>query len=232
VPLFRADASIRGSESVSRQIADRVEVTWRRTRADDLVVRRDLAAVPVPADAWQLALTAAPVAPRERTAEQEAALGLAATLADELLAADAYVLAVPLYNFGVAQHVKSWIDLLLCDPRLAPGRSAPLAERPALLVTARGGGYGPGSPRHGWDHATPYYRRILADVLKLDLRVIEAELTLADTNPAMAALRGRARDSLQAAFIAADQDGARLDQGSRLPASPSATVPGSAHAAS
>lgn len=76
----------------------------------------------MPADAWQLALTTALVPPRERTAEQEAALGLAAPLADELLAADAYVLAVPLYDFGVAQHVKSWIDLLLCDSRRAAVR--------------------------------------------------------------------------------------------------------------
>ncbi len=25
-----------------------------------------------------------------------------------------------------------------------------------LVLGARGGGYGPGTPRHGWDHAEPW----------------------------------------------------------------------------
>jgi FMN-dependent NADH-azoreductase len=42
-------------------------------------------------------------APEEsRTDEQQAALALAATLTDELVAADALLFAVPLYNFGVS----------------------------------------------------------------------------------------------------------------------------------
>jgi len=36
-----------------------------------------------------------------RTGEERAAAALAAELTDELLAADAYVFAVPIYNFGL-----------------------------------------------------------------------------------------------------------------------------------
>ena len=43
-------------------------------------------------------------------------------------------------------------------------------------------------PREGWDHATPYLLRILADVWGADVTLIEAELTLASTVPAMAGL--------------------------------------------
>ncbi len=51
-----------------------------------------------------------------------------------------------------------------------------------------------GTPGAGWDHATPWMRRILEDVWQLDLRVVEAELTLAEVNPAMAELRGLAAE--------------------------------------
>ncbi|WP_405722605.1 hypothetical protein [Streptomyces sp. NBC_00046] len=37
--------------------------------------------------------------------------------------------------------------------------------------------------REGWDHCTPYLKRILADVWHADLTVIERELTLAATSP-------------------------------------------------
>ena len=39
-----------------------------------------------------------------------------------------------------------------------------LAGKPAVLVTVRGGAYGAGTPRDGWDHATGWMRRILEDV--------------------------------------------------------------------
>ncbi len=100
-----------------------------------------------------------------------------------------------MYNFGVSQHFKTWLDLVITDPRLATG-STTLAGRPAFLVTARGGGYGAGTPREGWDHATSWMRRILEDVWGLDLDVIETELTLAEVTPQMAELRDLAREQL------------------------------------
>ena len=54
-----------------------------------------------------------------------------------------------------------------------------------MLVTVRGGAYGAGTPREGWDHATGWMRRILADVWQLDLRVVESEFTLVGVNPAL-----------------------------------------------
>jgi FMN-dependent NADH-azoreductase len=64
-----------------------------------------------------------------------------------------------------------------------------LKDKPVALVTVRGGGYGPGTPREGWDHSTPYLRRILGDLWQADLTVIERELTLAAANPAMEHLK-------------------------------------------
>ena len=52
--------------------------------------------------AWPLAVSGSYLPAAERTPEQQTAVALAAALVDELLAADAILLAVPLYNFGVS----------------------------------------------------------------------------------------------------------------------------------
>lgn len=188
--LFRLDSSIRREGSVTREVADSLERAWTDHHPDGVVVRRDIGTNPPPSDVWAQAATAGFLPEEQYTPQQRAALAFATELADELVGADAAVIAVPLYNFGISQHVKTWIDLLFASPQLRPGGdSEPLAGRPVSLVIARGGGYGPGTPREGWDHATPYLRRIFEDCFHADVTVVECELTLADINPAMAELR-------------------------------------------
>ena len=183
--LFRLDASIRVDGSHSREIADIIEQEWRSAHPTAPVIRRHVGIEPIPATAWPTAVNAAHVPEDARSAEQREAIALAAEATDQLLDADALLFAVPLYNFGVSQHFKTWVDLVLTDPRMAPGLEPALAGKPAVLVTVRGGSYAPGTPRDGWDHATGWIRRILADVWQLDLQVIETEFTLAGVNPAL-----------------------------------------------
>jgi FMN-dependent NADH-azoreductase len=117
------------------------------------------------------------------------------------------LLAVPLYNFGVSQHFKAWADLVITGA----GASNPVLKgKPTVLVTVRGGGYGPGTPREGWDHSTPYLRRILSDVWEADLTVIERELTLAGVNPALDALKDLAAQFHAQALDAASEAGRAL----------------------
>jgi FMN-dependent NADH-azoreductase len=187
--LFRLDASIRVEGSHSREIADIVEQEWRAAHPDDRIVRRHLGTEPIPSTTWAAAALSQFTPADKRTAEQLAAAALAAELTDEIARADALLFAVPLYNYGVSQHFKTWIDLVVTDPRMAAGARTAVAGKPAVLVTVRGGGYGAGPPREGWDHATPYMRRILGDLWELDLQVVETELTLAGVNPAMAQLQ-------------------------------------------
>jgi FMN-dependent NADH-azoreductase len=189
MPLFRLDASIRVEGSHSREIADLTEQEWRAAHPSAAVIRRHVGVDPLPSTAWAVAAFAGYVPDEQRTPEQREAQALAAEMTDELAAADALLFAVPLYNFGVSQHFKTWVDLVLTDPRLAPGSEPLLAGKPAVLVTVRGGAYGPGTPREGWDHATGWIRRILADVWQLDLQVVESEFTLAEVNPALAEFR-------------------------------------------
>jgi FMN-dependent NADH-azoreductase len=181
--LYRLDASIRVDGSASGELADIVEQEWLAAHPGDTVVRRHLGTDPIPADAWPLAVSAGQTPEPDRSPQQRQAAALAATLVDELLAADAIVLAVPLYNFGVSQHIKAWIDLIVTDPRAA-GQPL-LAGKPVVLATVRGGAYGAGTPREGWDHSTGYLTHFLGTVWGADLTLVEREFTLVGINPAL-----------------------------------------------
>lgn len=199
--LFRIDASIRQHGSFSRSVADTFQATWAAAHPVGTVSVRDLGRDPLPY-LTQVDFEASQVPEGERTLEQRAAVGRSTELVDELVAADAVLLGIPLYNWGTPAAVKTWIDYLLLDPRTR--QHGLLAGRPAVLVSARGGSYRPGTPREGWDHAEPYLRRILGEVFGLDLHVITPELTLAEVNPALAEFKEHAKASLVEAHNQAD----------------------------
>jgi FMN-dependent NADH-azoreductase len=180
--LFRLDASIFPATSAAAELAGIIEEEWTASHPGGPVVRRDLGSSPLPADAWALAMAAGFAPEEERTPAQREALALAAALAAELRDAEAVLLAVPLYNYGVSQHFKAWVDLVVAG---AGATDPVLKGKPTVLATVRGGSYGPGAPREGWDHSTPYLRRILADMWEADLTVIEREFTLVGVNPAL-----------------------------------------------
>lgn len=181
--LFRLDASINLDGSASRAIGDIVEGEWRSAHPDGTVRRRDLGSEPLPADVWPAAVKAAWIPADTHTERQRESIALARELAAELRSADAVLATVPLYNFGVAQHVKIWIDLAIAGAEAA---NEPLLKgKPVVLAVVRGGAYGPGTPRDGWDHSTGYLRRIFADVWGADLTVVEREFTLVGVNPAL-----------------------------------------------
>jgi FMN-dependent NADH-azoreductase len=207
VTLLRIDASIQGPRSASSALADLALAEFRAARPDEAVVTRHLGEAPLPADAWALAIGGAFIPEADRTRDQAEALELAAGLAAELRDADAVVLAFPLYNFGVSQHVKVWIDLVLAGAEMG---ARLLEGTPVVLLTTRGGAYGPGTPREGWDHSTAYLRRILADVWGADLTVVEREFTLVGVNPALDEFTELAGQMKQAAEDAATHAGKLL----------------------
>jgi FMN-dependent NADH-azoreductase len=200
--LFRLDASLAGDTSVSRSVADTFERVWSLEHPDGTVLRRDLGQEPVPfIDMTAVGSRFVPA--EDRSPEQRAAVELAGTLTDELLSSDAYLFAVPLYNWTHPASVQAWVDRILTAAPLRAGEGEPIAGRPAVVVHSRGGGYGPGTPREGWDHAEPWLPHGLA-MTGLQPRFITAELTLAQVNPAMAGLIPLAEESLTAAERAID----------------------------
>lgn len=203
--LLHIDASIQGERSISRRLTRRAADRWRAAHPDGTVTYRDLGARPLPhldADAGLARL----VPPEEHTPAQAASWALSLALVEEVRAADTIVLGLPLYNFGAPSSVKAWVDHLIVpgvsvDPA---GGDGYLGGRDLLVLASRGGGYAPGTPRDGWDHAEQWLPHGL-HLTALTPRFITAELTLADVTPAMAELRPLAAESLAAAERAIDE---------------------------
>ena len=204
--LLRIDASIQGPRSASSALADLVQAEYTAVHRDEPVISRHLGADPLPADAWAAAVTGSFSDPADHTPAQRSAVALAREVAGELAAADAVIVALPLYNWGVSQHAKTWIDLAIAGA--APGTRL-LDGTPVVLLTTRGGAYGPGTPKEGWDHSIDYLRRVLAEVWGADLTVVERELTLVGVNPALdqfADLGAAAKEAAESAAVAAGRD--------------------------
>jgi FMN-dependent NADH-azoreductase len=177
--LLRIDSSASRESSFSRQVADTFVASWSGE-----VVTRDLVTTPVGH------LGAAGIRARTTPADQHSpAEAVEAAVQDELitefLGAGAYLFAVPMYNYTLPSVFKAWLDHIMVVGRtigLGPG-AAPTAGRPATVVSARGGGYGPGAPMEGKDFLVPALETILGDpnLMALDLRIITPELTFAPT---------------------------------------------------
>ncbi|WIX79351.1 NAD(P)H-dependent oxidoreductase [Amycolatopsis carbonis] len=197
--LLHIDSSINGDRSVSRALSARAAAAWRAAHPGGTVTYRDLGASPVPH--FDAASGLARVVPAEqRTPEQNESWKLTEELVGEVREASTVLLGLPLYNYGAPSVVKAWVDHLIApglafDPATGTGL---LDGREFLVLASRGGGYGEGNPRFGWDHAESWLPHGLA-MTGIEPRFISAELTLADTNPAMADLRDLAAESLAAA---------------------------------
>jgi FMN-dependent NADH-azoreductase len=205
--LLRVDASIQGPRSASSALADLVVHEFTARRPAEQVVTRHLGAQPLPSDAWPNAIGASFTEEADRSPAQVEALRLATTLAGELEGADVAVLALPLYNWGVSQHVKAWIDLAMAG---RPNGTRLLDGTPTVLLVTRGGAYGPGTPKEGWDHSIDYLKRVLGEVWGADLTVIERELTLVGVNPALDQFADLAADLRKTAEEAAIEAGRTL----------------------
>ncbi|MEE1671360.1 FMN-dependent NADH-azoreductase [Streptomyces sp. NPDC003328] len=172
--LLRIDSSASGETSYSRQVADTFVKFWRED-----VVSRDLARNPL-GHLDAAGITARTVPAHQQTPQQRAAAALQDELVEEFLGASAYLFAVPMYNYSMPSVFKAWLDhIMIPGKTFGMGDADPAAGRPAVLVSARGGGYGPGSPQHGKDFVVPTLQTILGDTLGLDVRTITPELTYA-----------------------------------------------------
>ena len=202
--LLHVDSSALSVGSVSKEIADTFRKTWQEAHPHGTITHRDLGLQPVPGIA-EAGISAEFVPADQRTPEQAAAYALRHELVDEVLAADAYLLTVPMYNWGIPSTFKAWLDqIILGGQTVSREGNPPLAGRPAMLVLSYGGGYDPGTPREGWDFVQPYLETVLGKAVGLDLTVIKAQLTLAERNPAMADLIPAAKEIRAAAHTAAE----------------------------
>lgn len=202
--LLHIDSSIQGDRSISRRLSARAADAWRAAHPGGTVRYRDLGAEPVPHVDAASGL-AGMVPAEQRTPAQAASWQLTEELVGEIAAAQTILLGLPVYNFGAPSVIKAWVDHLIApglslDPVTQEGL---LGGRDLIVLAARGGGYAPGTPREGWDHAEQWLPHGLA-LTGLEPRFITAELTLAESTPAMAELIPLMHESIAAAERSVD----------------------------
>lgn len=185
--LLRIDASARRQDSISRQLGDELQARWAATNPGAQVRVRDLSRpLPLIDEAW---INASFTEPEARSAQQRETLALSDELIDELQRADALLVTLPLYNFGVPAALKAWIDLV-CRARetfayTEEGPRGLLADRPVYLVMATGG-VPVGSPA---DFASAYLRQVFGFVGLQDVKLVSADQLNLDAEAALATAR-------------------------------------------
>jgi FMN-dependent NADH-azoreductase len=107
--LLHIDSSILGDNSVSRQLSAGVVKAWQAAEPGVEVVYRDLAADAINHFSG-VTLGALGTAAELRDVVQKHEADLSASTLAEFLAADAVVLAAPMYNFTIPTQLKAWID--------------------------------------------------------------------------------------------------------------------------
>jgi FMN-dependent NADH-azoreductase len=202
--LLHIDSSVRGDLSVSRRLTTRAADRWRAAHPDGTVTYRDLGTSPIPHLDAATGL-ARMVTAEQRTTAEDASFALSAELIDEIKQADTVLLGLPLYNFGPPSAVKAWVDhIIALGLSIDAEAHAGLLDTDFIVLASRGGGYGPGTPREGWDHAQTWLAHALS-ATGLQPQFITAELTTADANPKMTHLKPLAAESLNKALAAIDQ---------------------------
>lgn len=162
-------SSARGDASVSTRLAKRLA----EGLAPGGYAHRDVSAgLPMIDGAW---VGAAFTGADDRNADQAARLAMSETLIEELKAADAVVIALPIYNFGPPAQLKAWFDHVaragITFRYTQDGPEGLLAGKKAYIAVASGG-----TPMgSGIDFATPWLRHMLGFIGITDVEAVAAD---------------------------------------------------------
>ncbi|WP_428422785.1 FMN-dependent NADH-azoreductase [Methylibium sp.] len=176
--LLHIDSSILGDASVSRMLSAKIVEKCRAEMPGLTVTYRDLAEDPVShiSGDYFMALTGAQI-PRRPELERELARGDA--LLSEFLAADIYVLGLPMYNWTVPSNFKAWFDRICIVGKTfrytGQGYEGLVGDKPMIVASTRGGFYTPGNPGAVLDHHETYVRNVFGVLGVTKVNFVRAE---------------------------------------------------------
>jgi len=144
--LLVINSSGRITRSITRHLTTRFAEGWKSRHPGGEIRSRDVGMNPPPPanEGW---IAAAFAASTERTPAMREALALSDTLIDEIIAADAIVLGVPMYNFGMPAQLKAYVDQIVrigrafdFDATAANPYRPLLASKPVVAILSAGDG--------------------------------------------------------------------------------------------
>ena len=167
--ILAIHSSASGEHSASRQLAQH----WMQNQ-QARIEEVDLSAANIPHLNGET-VGAFFTPPAQRTAEQQQAVVLSDFYIKQLQDADALVISVPMYNFGVPSTLKAWFDHVaragVTFQYTETGPKGLLQNKKAIIVTSRGGLY----KESGFDHQMPFIKQFLGFIGITDVQVVYAE---------------------------------------------------------
>ena len=99
---------------------------------------------------------------------------------ERFLDADAYLISTPMWNFSIPFALKRYIDVIVQPQYLFryTDEGSPeglVKNRKMVVITSRGGDYGPDSSVHTYDYQEPYLRTIFGFVGITDITFVNAQ---------------------------------------------------------
>ena len=172
--ILQINSSARSAGANSTRLADAITARLKAANPAAVVELRDLAANPHPV-LDEAALGALFTPAEQRTPEQAARVALDDALIALVQSADAIVLGVPMYNFGVPVQLKTWIDAIaragVTFRYTENGPEGLLKGKKVYVALARGGIYRD-TPA---DSQVPYLKGVLGFLGMTDVEFIYAE---------------------------------------------------------
>ena len=181
--LLHIDSSPRGNRSHSRRLTRGFIEMWKQNHLQDTVVYRDLGhyAPPHVDETW---IAAAFTPPEQQTDEMLKTLSISNRLVNEFLAADIYVIGVPMYNFSIPSGFKAYIDQIvrinrtfLFEPkdRETPYKPLVLGKKMFVIAVRGDAGYAPGGHNEKLNHQDNYLRTVFSFLGITDITVVHVE---------------------------------------------------------
>lgn len=181
--LLYIQASPRGGRSRSIKVADAFADAYRKANPGDEVATIDLFTADVPTfDGDAIASKYAILRGGKPTDEQQKTWKTVERLIEEFKSADKYLLAVPMWNFGIPYRLKQYIDNLI-----QPGYTFAVTPegqyeglvtgKRAMVAYARGGDYA-GADATAIDFQQRYMELALGFIGITDVRSVVVQPTL------------------------------------------------------
>ena len=179
--LLHIDASILGSNSVSRQLTAQIVDSWKAANPDTQVSYLDLAVdtpshlsaeslgfrMPAGSDLSQLS----DVQKRENAVSE--------ALVAQLLAADVVVVGAPMYNFSIPSQLKAWIDRVAQVNRTFKytdkGPVGLATGKTVIVASTRGGAYSTSDAGNAMEHQESFLKTVFGFLGITDVRIVRAE---------------------------------------------------------
>jgi FMN-dependent NADH-azoreductase len=198
--LFHVDASAKRETSNSRALA-RFFVERLRAQGSEVEVDYLDVSVDTPSHVTQAFAVATYRAENDRTPEMKATLAASDALCKRLFEADAFLFAMPMYNWSMPSAFKAFIDNItrtdVTYRNTADGQIVgQLTRQKTLFITTRGADLRPGNPFSSMDALTPALNAAFRFIGVADPRFVDAQPLQFSDQEARAAAIVRAKAEL------------------------------------